>query len=204
MVKETPILFSTPMVIAVDNDTKTQTRRTRGLEPVNLKPDEWILDGMQINDNFIFHNKQTREEFWVKCPYGGYMDLLWVRETWLKFQLTNDEAAVVYEYKASSKIPGKWKPSIHMPKTAARNWLEIAGVRIERLQSISHEDAEAEGIERIADGFKNYLPLSKSVTLHCWPMPYHSFQSLWESINGSESWDLNPWVWVITFKRIAK
>ena len=102
-------------------------------------------------------------------------------------------------------LKGSWKPSIHMPKAAARIWLEITEIKIERLKNISEEDAKAEGVEIIADGFKNYAKVPKIIsTLQCFDKAYYSFLSLWESINGYESSELNPWVWVITFKKVEK
>ena len=189
MTKERPILFSTPIVEAILDGRKTQTRRTRGATFQNF------------------------EEFArIKCPYGKPGDRLWVRETW---QITNflhpSDENYGYIYKASENGKDwqenteewKWKPSIHMPKAAARIWLEITETRLERLQDISEEDAIAEGIEPVADGYKNYMPKLFSASQFCWPTAYHSFQSLWESINGSESWDLNPWLWVIKFKVLS-
>jgi hypothetical protein len=89
-----------------------------------------------------------------------------------------------------------------MPKLAARIWLQIVDVRVERLQAISNRDAQAEGIERINGEWKNYrtdIPTLPAT----WQNPYHSFQSLWESINGGESWEAHPYVWVIEFKVLS-
>lgn len=189
MTKERPILFSTPMVEAILDGRKTQTRRARGATFQNF------------------------EEFArIKCPYGKPGDRLWVRETW---QITNflhpSDENYGYIYKASENGKDwqenteewKWKPSIHMPKAAARIWLEITETRLEQLQDISKEDAIAEGIEPVADGYKNYMPKLSSTSQFCWPTAYHSFKSLWESINGAESWDLNPWLWVVKFKVLS-
>lgn len=93
----------------------------------------------------------------------------------------------------------KWRPSIHMPRWASRITLDVVDVRVERLQDISEEDAKAEGCEEITPGFyRNYLS-TDGATFYSAAM---SFQSLWESINGPDSWDANPWVWVVTFKKI--
>lgn len=177
------------MVEAILDGRKTQTRRARGATFQNF------------------------EEFArIKCPYGKPGDRLWVRETW---QITNflhpSDENYGYIYKASENGKDwqenteewKWKPSIHMPKAAARIWLEITETRLERLQDISKEDAIAEGIEPVADGYKNYMPKLSSTSQFCWPTAYHSFKSLWESINGAESWDLNPWLWVVKFKVLS-
>jgi hypothetical protein len=100
----------------------------------------------------------------------------------------------------------KWKPSIFMPKKKCRIFLEITDVRVERLQDISEEDAIAEGIKKtwINDDikqcrFKNYINDGKGSK-----SPIDSFNSLWVSINGKDSWKANPWVWVYEFKVVEK
>ena len=124
-----------------------------------------------------------------RCPYGQLGDRLWVRETWLRHSVNvpND-----YLYRADhpddgtiGPAHGGWKPSIHMPRWASRITLEITDVRVERLQDISARDAWAEGITPSPD-----------------VDPYHEYRDLWESINGPGSWDANPWVWAVSFKRI--
>lgn len=225
MTKERPILFSTPMVHAIFDGRKTQTRRTRGLEEINKNPDDWHFAGIYVTDcGELGDTFQNCEEFArIKCPYGKPGDRLWVRETWLDLEeehigiygLRIDTSPYVYkadiyawlEYARQEYIkdgyPYQWKPSIHMPKAAARIWLEITDISVERLQDISKEDAIAEGIEPVADGYKNYMPKLSGTSQFCWPTAYHSFQSLWESINGAESWDLNPWLWVVKFKVLS-
>lgn len=96
------------------------------------------------------------------------------------------------------KSPCRWRPSIHMPRWASRITLEITGVRVERLRDISEADAIAEGIERKDSVWKDYR------TDGGWSCPINSYWSLWDSINGPGSWDANPWVWVVEFKRIAQ
>lgn len=225
MTKVRPILFSTPMVEAILDGRKTQTRRTRGLEDINRNPDDWHFVGFYSLDDGVGVTFQNCEDFArIKCPYGKSPDLffdlpgdlLYVRETWLKL----DKSHIItspYVYKANcdsvaedarkdyikAGYPYQWKPSIHMPKAAARIWLEITDIRVERLQDISEEDALAEGVEPMADGYRNYLPKLSPTAGFRWPTAYHSFQSLWESINGAESWDLNPWLWVVKFKVLS-
>jgi hypothetical protein len=140
------------------------------------------------------------------CPYGEIGDLLWVREKFLY-----DEGEGIYWYAASmdnadvNYLKGCWKPSIFLPKIASRIWLEITDIKIERLKDISEKDARNEGVETVADGYKNYMTKPKIIsTLKCYDTAYFSFLSLWESINGYESSELNPWVWVITFKKVEK
>lgn len=193
--KQTPILFSTPMVQAILEGRKTQTRRTTGLYEVNIRPSDWECYGTttikQIN------NGKVTEHFGVwfedvnsphrgtdaKCPYGQPGDVLWVRETWLLRDKYNR-----YYYKADNASPfayWRWRPSIHMPKAAARIWLRVADVRVERLQSITQEDAKAEGVK--------YHP----------PFAVQDFFNLWRTINGLESLEANPWVWVVTFEVLS-
>lgn len=240
MTKVRPILFSTPMVQAILEDRKTQTRRTRGLEEINKNPDDWHRVGdpirkicrfwdsskekdpnpIDIHYGFCF-NGNRNHDLYIPCPYGKPGDRLWVRETWLKLVEEHIMDAPIgmapYIYRANcdadsedarkdyirAGYPYQWKPSIHMPEAAARIWLEITDISVERLQDISKEDAIAEGIEPVADGYKNYMPKLSSTSQFCWPTAYHSFQSLWESINGTESWDLNPWLWVVKFKVLS-
>lgn len=105
----------------------------------------------------------------------------------------------------TGQSPFNWTPAIHMPKEACRIWLEITDIKVERLKDISEQDAIAEGIERMGNKFKNYLKTPKIISkLETQDTAYYSFLSLWESINGVGSSELNPWVWVITFKKVVK
>lgn len=210
------------MVQAILDGRKTQTRRTRGLEEINKNPEDWHFVGIYVTDyGEIGATFQNCEEFArTKCPYGKPGDRLWVRETW---QITNflhpSNENYGYVYKASENGKDwqenteewKWKPSIHMTKAAARIWLEITEISVERLQDISKEDAIAEGVDTYfnsivkQDCYRDYLFKGED-----WMTPegeyYYpgfSFRSLWESINGAESWDLNPWLWVIKFKVLS-
>jgi hypothetical protein len=175
--KQTPILFSTPMVQAILEGRKTQTRRVVKHELDNR--------GVRSTNN-IFEDWHGKE---VKCPCGQVGDVLWVREAYAPHYFDdfshgykanwNDTAA---EYVNQPK----WKPSIHMPKEACRIFLKITDIRVERLQDISNSDIRAEGAAEFG------------CTSH-----RLNFQSLWQSINGQQSWEANPWVWVIEFDRIA-
>jgi hypothetical protein len=187
MSKERPILFQGEMVRATLDGRKTQTRRTRGLDKVNADRSS-VFVRMQVlkcgSLAAIFENGNG-ELGSVKSPYGKLGDRLWVRETWApdfepyEFIYRADDEA-----RASSQ-GGRWYPSIHMPRWASRITLEVESVRVERLQEISEEDAKAEGVE--------WYPRSGSYK--------RLFTALWESINGPGSWEANPWVWVVTFKR---
>ena len=210
---EHPILFSTPMVQAILEGRKTMTRRIVNMEYLNKEPYEWSVK--HIDEMlFTFSNKGCAQSVDIRNPYGQPGDKLWVRETWCK------SAREWFFYKAGGsdiklellKEEGfKWKPSIHMPKAAARIWLMITDVRVERLQDISEEDAKAEGIEKITlsnevykcyQCDKGHLGINNLCEDGFFDSANKSFESLWKKINGAESWNSNPWVWVIEFKRI--
>ena len=214
-----PILFSTPMVQAIDADRKTQTRRTKGFEKVNENPDNWIYDGFVMNLDYkgpmsqaiiewfvIFKNTITEEKINVKCPYSEDSDVLWVRESF--YELTFEILKGKYYYKAlvTDGWNLKYKPSIYMPKQACRLFLLIKDIRVERLKDISESDAIAEGIHAVdkKGGFILYENYRKNYRPSILRDPNKSFFSLWESINGKESLELNPWVWVIEFEKIEK
>ncbi len=146
------------------------------------------------------------------CPYGVPGDRLWVKETHAHCEHRNR-----YFYRATEDRPEvftagflghgvnpplmEWSPSIFCTRAASRITLELTAVRVERLNEISEEDAKAEGIQAVRtamyDGWRNYLEHHVF-----WDGPIDSYRTLWESINGADSWALNPWVWVIEFKRL--
>lgn len=201
------MLFSTPMVQAILDGRKTQTRRV--VKPQPPRDFDYLGTGTDTaSGEPIFYACWEWEKFHnVKCPYGQPGDVLWVRERFRKNEMPTGSP---YHYYAdndvyTNKDNERWKPSIHMPKDAARIWLEITNVRVERLQDITGDDAQSEGISPCHNhGWKDYMA---SVEMDCFIGNYgrtSSFQSLWQSINGKESWDANPWVWVIEFKRIEK
>lgn len=198
--KERPILFSGPMVRAILEGRKTQTRRV--VKPP-LSPDhlgQWeptTIGGTGITDSrgnvvpemgVIWH---TRTGQVIGCPYGQTGDNLWVRETWADLRPYNGIA-----YRADVSKTGiitKWKPSIFMPRWASRITLEITGVRVERVQEITAMDCISEGIKR-SQAWDVHDRATEEIC---------SFLSLWDSINGKKHpWVSNPWVWVISFKRI--
>ena len=169
--KARPILFSAPMVRALLDGTKVQTRRI-------IKP----RGGDEIDPEGIYENHPGDIEL-ARCPYGQVGDLLWVRES---FGLLDDKT-ILYPatYDMAQRPWLNWKPSIHMPRTASRITLGITSVRVERLQSISRGDAMDEGCP-----FPN---MAKG------PNPVDWYADLWREINGSESWEANPWVYAIDF-----
>lgn len=198
-----PILFSTPMVKALLEGRKTQTRRIVKLKHLvvpevagAIHPDGsgkgWVAwfpgDGITAEKTAELYPGNAG----FPCPYGLPGDVLWVRESFriIKGNVTGSEHDYTSEmlYKADGDL-GPHQPSIHMPKSACRIFLEITEVRVERLQDISEEDAFAEGVY---DGEGPY------------GVGHMMFEYLWENINGVDSWKSNPWVWCLTFKRIDK
>jgi hypothetical protein len=198
-IKEVPILFSTPMVQAILDGRKTQTRRIAKLPDGTVKC--WHDGGEWIAENDLGNCWQ--EPLKPKCEAG---DLLWVRETWAK-NLQDGLIDFKASYASESHFYG-WKPSIHMPKAACRIWLRCTGVKAERVQDITESDAIAEGIAILGrDSTNDYKPMMFQNYHH----PYtsytntakSSFHTLWHVINGPESWDANVWVWIYSFKVIS-
>jgi len=208
--KEYPILFSAPMVRSILAGTKTHTRRVvKGMALEWLGPEGFTPE-------FVAHRENGM------CPYGQPGERLWVRETWAGSlanvvasadprEVGTQRGMVAYRatYAGDGCPFGKWRPSIHMPRWASRITLEITGVRVERLQEISQADVIAEGC---------VTPESAAVLAQCRNAlaapdvigvdgkvhqdARHAYRALWESINGPGSWDANPWVWVVAFRRL--
>ena len=198
-----PILFSTPMVQAILDGRKTQTRRV-------CKHQFWSHSELvDVNTNKIFQKVDRN----VSCPYGKVGDVLWVRE---KFRaLVDCESGKFHSFSYYAdmpeafhkQFPHKWKPSIHMPKAACRLFLEITNVRVERLQDIGRQDALSEGIQdlvELEDTPQELQYYQFKFGGERFPSAVKAFAGLWSSINGADSWNANPWVWVIEFKRIEK
>ncbi len=217
IVKTKPILFSTEMVQAILEGRKTQTRRTKGLEKVNENPDGHTFSSFSIDNKNA--NFKRLEGMWqgVDVPYQCG-DILWVRETVFDYKnfrefpiFSNIKENYIYKANGHSIGCHKWKPSIHMPKDAARLFLKITNIRVERLFEISEEDAIAEGIEcKIVENLKEYRAYLVKDSEHVFgknsypDTPQCSFLELWERIYGKESVNSNPWVWVIEFERVEK
>jgi len=225
--KERPILFSAPMVRAILEGRKTVTRRVVKPQPparndmINAAycghPNLWLPNGSIGAD--------TPREW--KCPYGQPGDRLWVRETWAVQRHEpclpherdyQDLISPVVRYRADGstrRIQGdrstgvgvyhgaveKTRVSIHMPRWASRITLEVTGVRVERLQDISTEQAVAEGMHTFPH---------KGGTAYAWSADdKHGHASatgamrwIWDQINGEGAWHANPWVWVVEFRRV--
>ena len=198
--KERPILFSAPMVRAILEGRKTQTRRI-----VKPQPYPWK---MEIHRGELFVLDGGWRPF-CKVPFGCPGDRLWVRETWA-MEGTDGSSNLPLQYRADRNDwleVSKWKPSIFMPRWASRITLEIESVRVERLQEISAEDAIAEGtrIEKgsgLIGGEDCYMMTTNSGYMRGPLGAIEAYKDLWQSINGKGSWNLNPWVWVIQFKRV--
>lgn len=178
------------MVRAILSGQKTQTRRVVSAKHLKFF-DQSAVDMIEQWDSRPF-------------PYGKRGDQLWVREAWMdlkgtgvervsgdrsRFAYRADTPAGSYGDEARKDYGLKWRPSIHMPRAASRITLEITDVRVERLQDISEADAIAEGVDA-----GKYSGLERAAA--------RTYSDLWESINGAGSWDANPWVWVVSFKRV--
>jgi len=218
-----PILFSTPMVEAILNGRKTQTRRIIKPHPEWKEP-FWLYGGTIWHINNIPNTSGQGFQQNMKIKQG---DILWVRETWSPTgseEYLHKETHLPFFYKAGIKdlnkikdvmkeFGYKWKPSIYMPKAACRIFLEVTNVRVERLHDISEDAAIAEGVI-YDEGFKSYNCYLCDKKGHkagenlCedgfFDNAFESFRSLWQSINGKESWEVNPFVFVYEFKRVEK
>lgn len=222
--KERPILFSASMVNAILNGSKTVTRRTVKLPNGCVFGNDYagqIIDTK--HQNMLGHDIEFPIDE-LHCPYGQVGDQLWVRETWAEVG-TCDPGFITYKATYPKCLPMhmqnvpkdlhevgyKWKPSIHMPRWASRIQLEITGVRVERLNDISEEDAKAEGcitevVKSDYDGSMIHVPKEipdeSGICMACWDNCKDWYADLWETINGAGSWAANPWVWVLEFRRV--
>ena len=179
--EEHPIIFSTEMVRAILEGKKTQTRRV--IKPQPLGSGEMQLSNdrlwrLGIGGRYNLPRIDFSQKPWC-CSYGQVGDRLWVRET---FWVTGSPDSAIVVYKATYSHPkniSKWRSPIFMSRWASRILLEIADIRIEKLQDISYESTKAEGCVSISD-----------------------YAILWNSINAKRGYDWlsNPWVWVIEFK----
>lgn len=213
-----PILFNTEMVRAILNGQKTATRRIIKPQPKHVHTilgpsdeEDWTFDFLCgcIENGVCLDWIET-----VKMPYQPG-DILYVRETWNKVKLES-ESEWHYEYRASCENPSyfsngfmaEWRPSIHMPKEAARIFLRVTDIRVERLQEMPHDAPKKEGIHycECPDGFTWN---SHTTMQDCYINPMGAMKALWNStVKKSDleiyGWDANPWVWVIEFERIIR
>jgi hypothetical protein len=207
--REKPIPFSTPMVKAILDGRKTMTRRAvkapvlyRVVAPPSLIS--------QVGDvwEFLWNGQMVGGGFKIKPPYT-VGDHLYVRETWqcIKYDSMDGDLNYGVEFKDGTRKYFKfddseryhqfgkyvfkegWRPSIFMPKEAARIWLEVTNVRVERLQEITYDDCLREGMWDYGTDVDTLA----------------AFQELWQKLNAKRGygWDVNPWVFVIEFKRVS-
>lgn len=244
---ERPILMSAPMVRAILDGRKTQTRRV-----IKPQPPEKMADT-------VHYDRATGGAMWAgirgdygtHCPYGVPGDRLWVREAWSPMMNVH-QGSYAYVPPAEPTYPPhfvaadggrrhvihragkenyawglqgepKWRPGIHMPRTACRLMLEVKAVRVERLHDITEADAKAEGVEPNCDGKHahecppcreqgrcvaegEYLDYSEGEDGFPAPNARESYRSLWDSLNADRDlgWAANPWVWVIEFERLPE
>ncbi len=227
MAKSSQMLMSSPMVLAYMAGLKTQTRRVKGLDEINQKPDDWHLLGIYKHDDgqrAVFERgPHDRKGLTIKLPYGGVGDTLWFKETWKMWEREDDERDFLHYRADDGKVDPtwwseedwrgpdpkwhrkngfeKWQSSMLMPKMCSRFVdIEILNVRVERLQSITREDAKAEGVSHIWEWNKDKDPKYYERGLL---NPYvANYSVLWDEINGeSLPWDKNPWVWVYSFQK---
>lgn len=235
--KERGMIFNGEMVRAILDGRKTQTRREvklnldiaclattydwaaslaanhyQGLTEEQIQQKAESLRG--VIHPVILGNGQMVS---IICPHGKPGDRIWVRETWARYNIDQNSHDIAYRATTPEDWPeeGRWRPSIHMPRWASRILLEITNVRVERLNAISEEDAQREGVHtEVWDQTvvaRNYAARDEFFQFWSEDMPHYvemnqlyrsSFRSLWESIYGAENWLANPWVWVIEFKRV--
>ncbi|MEZ3980083.1 hypothetical protein QQX85_03565 [Klebsiella variicola] len=212
--REKGLIFNSEMVRAILDGRKTQTRR-----PIKWKQTRFTEIGEREDGSKWPWSEDAEHacDFWHPCPFGAVGDRIWVREAFRVHSRATDVATLVY--KASERnswteqthrvpvavcnkpaTPEKWTPSLHMPRWASRILLEITDVRVERLNAISEEDARAEGI--IDGGCLNCGEPEPCGCANPDPDATDAFAYLWQSIYGQASWNANPWVWVIEFKRV--
>ena len=201
--KERPIIFSGPMVRAILEGRKTQTRRVILPEPY-LMSGIWRYSPRKDVDLNLTDHADLAQHF---APYGQVGDRLWVRETWwcppnnLARERVSYREVIATACGEEAAKKNTWKPSIFMPRWASRILLEITGVRAQWLQDITPSDAIAEGHPTgpIPSGFTD-LAASKIACAYkvAW------FRNLWDSLNAKRGygWDTNPWCWCLSFKRV--
>lgn len=212
---ERGMIFNAEMVRALLDGRKTQTRR-----PIKWKQTRFTEIGEREDGSKWPWSEDAEHacDFWHPCPFGAVGDRIWVRETFCPVDDTQYGGEQWVDYRATPKFEAshpagwdcapndaealKWHPSIHMPRWASRILLEITNVRVERLNTISEEDARAEGI--IDGGCLNCGEPEPCGCANPEPDATDAFAYLWQSIYGQESWNANPWVWVIEFERLEE
>lgn len=219
-----PIIFSGDMVNAILENRKSQTRRIVSPQPVSkgeseLEPGDVIFYGTELcrleqsrGKNEAASGRLNART--MRCPYGVPGDRLWVREKFFVDQLEDeipkekpdwfddsfyyaadgDCCDLIPECACAEVGKPRIRPSIHMPRWASRLTLEVTRVKAERLNDISSSDARAEGIDTT-----DTWDVARTAPRDKWVCRY---RQLWEEINGAGSWDANPWVWKIEFRKV--
>lgn len=206
-----PILFSGPMIHAILAGKKSQTRRVIKPQPRQLDTGKWYWQPRKADDGVYVD--MPFGAWWSyaivsgECPYGQTGDLLWVRETFCVVDDRDYGGDLWVDYRATPRYAAshpagwdnapddaealKWKPSIHMPRKYSRITLEVSAVRVERVRDITDDDAIEEGVDRTNTSIPTYAR--------------QRFQKLWDSINQSRGygWEVNPWVWCISFRSLT-
>ncbi|MCL6399099.1 hypothetical protein EXT62_19760 [Pectobacterium carotovorum subsp. carotovorum] len=220
--KERGIIFNGEMVRATLDGRKTQTRRIVKHQPdedglARLNGGPWMDTSERV---YRCPFGQVGDRLYVRETFAILGNEDGCPIDWNGNLIKGDEKQAARIYKASCwqepgnyglwSIPdrdiqyeGAWRPSIHMPRWASRILLEITDVRVERLNDISEEDCWSEGIDEVDGRFENIEIIDMALKIGCCAEDAKpTFALLWQSIYGEESWDANPWVWAITFKRI--
>jgi hypothetical protein len=202
--KERPIIFSAPMVRAILEERKTQTRRIVKPQPSEgWRPFGYGLVHKMKDGDFVMRNDEPVVIGWgasneegdeaYKCPHGQPGDRLWVKEA-----CAYAEKSETLIYRATTQRDPKrikWKSPLFMRRDESRILLEITGIRIKRLQ-------ETNGVEAAREGVRGPLNPPYDVDVSILDCARREFVKLWESLHGPGAWDENPWVWVISFRRI--
>ena len=200
--KERPIIFNAEMIRALLDGRKTMTRRPVMPQPFSDNPAGAEYIGLNVHNEHIWYPAgpiseadelaYEKDDGLRKCPFGVKGDRLWVQEKHFVLSVGNMDGTgreIIYSA-THPEFPYGWEPAVSMPRWASRITLEVTGVRVERLQDITHKDALKEGVEynvSMRDG-----------------APIPRFRKLWDSIyaNRGLCWDANPWVWVGEFERV--
>lgn len=193
-----PILFNAEMVRALLEGRKTVTRRVVKPQPM-LDGHLWKLGGAAWSDSVLSVPVMLGHSLYNRAPYQPG-DVLWVRETWC--EVMGRKGKYLYRAYAGERDDTRdyaialntWRPSIHMPREAARIFLRVKNVRVERLQELTLKDAEMEGMDLRGPMFVDFVKVwNNTVQRH--PNKFKRYPYCWED---------NPWVWVIEFERIEK
>ena len=218
LLKAKPILFNTDMIRAILDGRKTVTRRVlKNQDPNRIFNFDYVLDKNSVIYAVDLYCDNGNNGYWTlenKAPYFEG-DILYVRETFAN--LTRSDGTYKYVYKSTDEYPFgekyivkfKWHPSIHMPKEAARIFLRVTNVRVERLQDITESEAEKEGLQYYDDicQDEDWHPTFYDPDSGGDPSTVAGFSRLWDrTIKKSDiakyGWAANPYVWVIEFERI--